>query len=85
MHGHGLAYGERLVGCTQRVLVERHATRAPDGAAAGARELAGRTECNRWVNFAGPESLLGRFAEVVVTEVRPYSLRGRLPAAAAVA
>jgi tRNA-2-methylthio-N6-dimethylallyladenosine synthase len=85
VHGHGLAYGQRLVGSTQRVLVERHATRAPDGPATGARELAGRTECNRWVNFAGPESLLGRFADVVVTEIRPYSLRGRLPAAAAVA
>ncbi len=77
VHAYGLAYAERLVGTTQRLLVERFATRHDD---AGPRELAGRTECNRWVNFAGPEQLIGRFVEVVVTEVRPYSLRGRLPA-----
>ena len=39
---------------------------------------AGKTENNRWVNFAGPHSLIGHFAEVVVTEARPHSLRGRL-------
>ena len=74
VHGHGQAYAQRLLGGTQRVLVERHATR--DRA-----EHAGRTECNRWVNFAGPAALIGRFAEVTIAEVRPYSLRGRLAAA----
>jgi tRNA-2-methylthio-N6-dimethylallyladenosine synthase len=78
IHEHGQAYMRRLVGTTQRVLVERPSTR-------DARELAGRTECNRWVNFAGPAALVGRFAEVVVTEVRPNSLRGRLVGAAAAA
>jgi len=75
IHAHGQAYMQRLVGTAQRVLVERPSTRDP-------RELAGRTECNRWLNFAGPAQLIGRFAEVVVTEVRPNSLRGRLRAAA---
>jgi tRNA-2-methylthio-N6-dimethylallyladenosine synthase len=65
-----------LVGSVQRVLVERHAKK-------DARELAGRTHCNRWVNFSGPDSLLQRFVDVVVTEARPHSLRGRLCAAAA--
>ena len=64
-----------LVGSVQRVLVERHAKK-------DARELAGRTHCNRWVNFSGPDSLLQRFADVVVTEARPHSLRGRLAAGA---
>ena len=36
-----------MVGTVQRVLVERPAKK-------DARELAGRTENNRWVNFAGP-------------------------------
>ena len=33
--------------------------------------------------FAGPPGLIGRFVDVVVTEARPHSLRGRLVAAAA--
>ena len=68
-----LAISRRMVGSVQRVLVARHAKK-------DARELAGRTENNRWVNFAGPESLLHRFVDVVVTEARPHSLRGRLAA-----
>jgi tRNA-2-methylthio-N6-dimethylallyladenosine synthase len=70
------AINERMVGTVQRVLVERPAKK-------DARELAGRTENNRWVNFAGPPGLIGRFVDVVVTEARPHSLRGRLAAAAA--
>jgi tRNA-2-methylthio-N6-dimethylallyladenosine synthase len=64
---------ETMVGSVQRVLVERHARK-------DARELAGKTENNRWVNFAGPESLIGHFADVVITEAKPHSLRGRLEA-----
>jgi len=30
------------------------------------------------VNFAGPAALIGRFVDVIVTEARPHSLRGRL-------
>jgi len=70
------AINERMVGTVQRVLVERPAKK-------DSRELAGRTENNRWVNFAGPSGLIDRFVEVVVTEARPHSLRGRLVAAAA--
>ena len=71
-----LAISHTLVGTVQRVLVERHAKK-------DSRELAGRTECNRWVNFSGPASLLQRFVDVEVTEARPHSLRGRLPGNAA--
>ena len=60
-----------LVGSLQRVLVERPSRR--DG-----RQLAGRTECNRWVNFDGPAALIGGFAELTITEAMPNSLRGRL-------
>src|SRR5882757_295393 len=69
------AINERMVGTVQRVLVERPAKK-------DARELAGRTENNRWVNFAGPPELIDRFVDVVVTEARPHSLRGRLASAA---
>ncbi|HVY80874.1 MAG TPA: tRNA (N6-isopentenyl adenosine(37)-C2)-methylthiotransferase MiaB [Steroidobacteraceae bacterium] len=67
------AISESMVGSVQRVLVERKARK-------DARELAGKTENNRWVNFAGPESLIGHFADVVITEAKPHSLRGRLHA-----
>src|SRR5210317_890924 len=60
-----------MVGTVQRVLVERNARKDP-------RQLAGRTENNRWVNFDGPQTLLGGFADVVITEALPNSLRGRL-------
>ncbi len=63
----------RMVGTTQRVLVERPARK--DG-----RQLAGRTENNRVVNFDGPAHLIGQFAEVAITEALPNSLRGRLVA-----
>jgi tRNA-2-methylthio-N6-dimethylallyladenosine synthase len=60
-----------MIGTRQRVLVERQSRRS-------ARELAGRTENNRWVNFAGDPSLIGHFADVQITEAMPNSLRGRL-------
>ena len=60
-----------MVGTVQRVLVERPSKRDP-------RQLAGRTENNRWVNFDGPPALIGRFVDVVITEAMPNSLRGRV-------
>ncbi len=69
-------YTAAMVGTTQRVLVERPSTKNP-------RQLAGRTDNNRWVNFDGPASLIGHFVDVVITENMPNSLRGRLALAAA--
>jgi tRNA-2-methylthio-N6-dimethylallyladenosine synthase len=66
-----LAISRAMVGSVQRVLVERPSKK-------DARRLAGRTGNNRWVNFDGPPSLLGRFVDVTVTEALPNSLRGRL-------
>jgi len=63
-----------LVGSVQRLLIERPSRKDES-------ELAGRTEDNRWVNFPGPSLLIGCFADVEITEVRPHSLRGRLVAA----
>ncbi|HET7649839.1 MAG TPA: tRNA (N6-isopentenyl adenosine(37)-C2)-methylthiotransferase MiaB [Gammaproteobacteria bacterium] len=75
IHEFGQQYMQRLAGTTQRVLVERHSTK-------NSRELAGKTECNRWVNFPGDERFIGRFVEVVITDVRQNSLRGRIASAA---
>jgi tRNA-2-methylthio-N6-dimethylallyladenosine synthase len=69
------AISQRMVGSRQRVLVERPAKRNP-------QQLAGRTDNNRWVNFDGPgedpRRLINQFADVVITEAMPNSLRGRL-------
>jgi tRNA-2-methylthio-N6-dimethylallyladenosine synthase len=70
------AISERMVGSRQRVLVERPAKR-------NRSELAGRTDNNRWVNFDGPADLIHRFTDVIITEARPNSLRGRLATEAA--
>jgi len=64
------ARNQALVGKVMRVLVERPARRS--------YQLAGRTECNRWVNFDGPATLIGKFADVLVTEAMVNSLCGRL-------
>jgi len=60
---------ESRLGTVQRILVEGPSKR--DGI-----ELMGRTECNRVVNFAGPERLIGQLIDVRITETRTYSLRG---------
>jgi tRNA-2-methylthio-N6-dimethylallyladenosine synthase len=70
----GHALSESRVGAVERVLVEHAARR-------DARELAGRSSGNRWVNFPGPASLIGRFVDVVVTAAMHHTLRGRLAAA----
>jgi len=60
-----------MVGSTQRILVEKLSKK-------DARQLAGRTENMRWVNFDADPSLIGQFVDVVITEALPNSLRGRL-------
>ena len=63
--------GERMVGTTQRVLIE--ALSAKDSG-----ELAGRTSNNRTVNFPGDVSYIGRFMDVRITQARRHTLRGEL-------
>ena len=38
----------------------------------------GRTECNRIVNFAGADRLIGQMIEVRITRAYPHSLRGEV-------
>ncbi len=60
-----------MVGSTQRVLVEKLSKKSD-------RQVSGRTENNRWVNFDADPSVIGQFVDVVITEALPNSLRGRL-------
>lgn len=64
-------YSESMVGSTQRILVTGISKK-------DIAQLAGRTECNRVVNFDGPLTLQGQFVDVLITEALPNSLRGRV-------
>jgi len=69
------AYGDAMVGRVETVLVA--GTSARDAAT-----LAGRTDNNRVVNFAGRTDLIGRYVDVRITAALPHSLRGELTPAA---
>lgn len=60
-----------MVGSEQWVLVDGISKK-------NAKEVCGRTENNRVVNFQAPQSLIGRFAKVQITAAYKNSLRGRL-------
>jgi tRNA-2-methylthio-N6-dimethylallyladenosine synthase len=64
-------YSEKMVGTIQRVVVENISKKDE-------RELAGRTDNNRVVNFVATPDLLGRFVEVTITSVSMHTLRGEL-------
>lgn len=64
-------YSQAMIGSTQRVLVTGVSKKDQ-------HQLAGRTECNRVVNFNGDASLIGQFIDVDITEAQPNSLRARL-------
>ena len=61
----------RMVGSVQTVLVEGYSRKSD-------QELTGRTENNRAVNFAGPSSLIGEFAQVRITQALNNSMKGSL-------
>ena len=62
---------QAMLGTVQRVLVEGMSKK-------DAQELAGRADNNHVVNFPGPSGLIGRFAEVRITQVVRHTLRGEL-------
>jgi len=65
------AVAERMVGTTQRVLVEGRSKKNP-------AELAGRTGNNRVVNFPGGSGLHHSFVDLRITAALSHSLRGEL-------
>jgi len=60
-----------MVGSIQRILVEGKSRKSD-------RQLAGKTENNRMVNFDGEQRLIGQFTDVLITEAMSNSLRGRV-------
>jgi len=63
--------GQSRVGTVQKILVEGNARK-------DASELMGRTECNRIVNFKGPQRLIGQMVDVHITQAYPHSLRAEV-------
>jgi tRNA-2-methylthio-N6-dimethylallyladenosine synthase len=59
------------IGTKQRVLVTGPSKKNP-------QQIAGRTGCNRVVNFIGDATLIGQFVTVEIHEALPNSLRGEL-------
>ncbi|MCL5272975.1 MAG: tRNA (N6-isopentenyl adenosine(37)-C2)-methylthiotransferase MiaB [Gammaproteobacteria bacterium] len=64
-------YSQSMIGTTQRILVTGFSKKDNN-------QLAGRTECNRVVNFEGSEHLIGQFVTLQISDALPNSLRGRL-------
>lgn len=69
---HATSISRSMVGTRQKVLVEGPSKKDPD-------ELAGRTENNRVVNFAGNPRMVGQILELDIVEAYPNSLRGQVP------
>jgi len=65
------AISQAMVGTTQQILVEGLSKKDP-------RQLAGRTENNRVVNFTADNQWIGQFVTVTITEALPNSLRGEM-------
>ena len=70
------AISESMIGTMQRVLVEGVSQR-------DARELCGRTDNNRVVNFPGTAELVGHFVELNITAAAAHTLRGEIATALA--
>ena len=66
----GQKISQAMLGKNFPVLVDGYSRKDP-------KQLTGRTDNNRVVNFDGPASLLGSIAKVTITESLPNSLRGR--------
>jgi tRNA-2-methylthio-N6-dimethylallyladenosine synthase len=65
------AIAQAMVGSVQRVLVEGPSRKDP-------REMTGKTENMKPVNFPGDPGMIGRFVDVVITAALSNSLRGRV-------
>lgn len=67
-----MAISRRMVGNTERILVSGYSRKDPG-------QLCGRTENNRVVNFRSDNpDLIGKFADILIEEAMPNSLRGSL-------
>ena len=64
---------QAMVGTVQTVLVTNLSKRSD-------KEVSGKTENNRSVNFKGSKDLIGKFVDIKITQAYPNSLRGDIVA-----
>jgi tRNA-2-methylthio-N6-dimethylallyladenosine synthase len=68
---HAERFSQAMVGSIQRVLVEGASRKSE-------RQMSGRSENNRVVNFDGSPDLIGRFVDVLITDAFTNSLQGEM-------
>ena len=68
---HALCHSLEMLGKNENVLIEGLSKR-------NSKELMGRTQNNRVVNFVGTTNLIGKIVPVLITDVKKHSLRGEL-------
>jgi len=71
INAHARKISDAMVGSVQTVLVEGPSRKNP-------REMTGRTENMRYVNFPGDARMVGAFVDVEITQAMSNSLRGRV-------
>ena len=64
-----LSYSEKMVGKTERVLVEGVSLKR-------STEVFGRTDNNKVINFSGDRELISKFVDVRIDEMRTNTLHG---------
>ena len=64
-------YSQKMLGTTQKVLVEGFSVKTP-------KELYGRSDNNKIVNFPSAKNMIGKFTNVLITEIRTNTLYGEV-------
>ena len=64
-------YSQKMLGTTQKVLVEGFSVKTP-------KELYGRSDNNKIVNFPSAKNMIGKFTNVLITEIRTNTLYGEI-------
>lgn len=67
----GLESNKRLIKTVQKVLVEEISKNDEN-------ILSGRTECNKLVHFKGSRDIIGQIVDVEITNVKTFTLEGRM-------
>jgi tRNA-2-methylthio-N6-dimethylallyladenosine synthase len=66
-------FSQAMIGTVQRILVEGRSRKSD-------RQMSGRSENNRVVNFDGDVELAGSFVDILVTDAYSHSLQGEIVA-----
>ena len=64
-------YSQKMLGTTQKVLIEGFSVKT-------SKELYGRSDNNKIVNFPSAKNMIGKFINVMITEIRTNTLYGEI-------